>query len=204
MTMAEVFGVRNWLKPSATMRRASTSSPESVSSRMLNEGSSTAIWKISLRFRSPPEKPSFTPRLMKCASSPTSLRFSRSSFRNSVAPSGSWPKYFRFAFTAARMKFVIDTPGISIGAWKDMKMPSWLRSSGESVSRSLPLKVTLPSVTSYFGFPTRTLLSVDFPEPLGPIRTCTSPSLMVRFTPLSISRPSTEAWRFFISSIIVL
>ena len=36
------------------------SRPESVSSRMASRGSSTAIWKISLRFFSPPEKPSFT------------------------------------------------------------------------------------------------------------------------------------------------
>jgi hypothetical protein len=33
------------------------SRPESVSSRIASFGSSTAIWKISLRFFSPPEKP---------------------------------------------------------------------------------------------------------------------------------------------------
>jgi hypothetical protein len=38
------------------------SRPESVSSRMASVGSSTAIWRISLRFFSPPEKPSFTER----------------------------------------------------------------------------------------------------------------------------------------------
>ena len=36
------------------------SRPESVSSRIASFGSSTAIWKISLRFFSPPEKPSLT------------------------------------------------------------------------------------------------------------------------------------------------
>ena len=44
----------------ATIFSASMSRPESVSSRMASVGSSTAIWKISLRFFSPPEKPSLT------------------------------------------------------------------------------------------------------------------------------------------------
>src|SRR5574337_832429 len=52
-------GLRSALTPLATMRRASMSRPESVSSRMASLGSSTAIWKISLRFFSPPEKPVF-------------------------------------------------------------------------------------------------------------------------------------------------
>ena len=38
------------------------SSPESVSSRIASFGSSTSICRISLRFFSPPEKPSLTPR----------------------------------------------------------------------------------------------------------------------------------------------
>ena len=48
-----------------TTLSASMSRPESVSSRMASFGSSTAIWKISLRFFSPPEKPSLTERLSK-------------------------------------------------------------------------------------------------------------------------------------------
>ena len=40
-------------------------------------GSSTAIWKISLRFFSPPEKPSFTGRFSSDASMSSSLAFSR-------------------------------------------------------------------------------------------------------------------------------
>ena len=39
------------------------SRPESVSSRIASVGSSSAIWKISLRFFSPPENPSLTARL---------------------------------------------------------------------------------------------------------------------------------------------
>ena len=82
-----------------------------------------------------------------------------------------------------------------------MKMPSWLRSSGSSSRRFLPLKITSPSVTSYLGLPTRTLERVDLPEPLGPMSTCTSPSRMVRSMPRSISLPSTEAWRLRISNM---
>ena len=44
------------------------SRPESVSSKMASLGSRTAIWKISLRFFSPPENPSLTDRLMKLRS----------------------------------------------------------------------------------------------------------------------------------------
>ena len=41
------------------------SSPESVSSMMASFGSSTAIWKISFRFFSPPENPSLTGRFSR-------------------------------------------------------------------------------------------------------------------------------------------
>jgi hypothetical protein len=50
------------LTPSATMRSASMSRPESVSSMRAILGSSMAIWRISQRFFSPPEKPSLTAR----------------------------------------------------------------------------------------------------------------------------------------------
>jgi hypothetical protein len=41
--------------PIETILSASISKPESVSSRIANFGSNIAIWKISLRFFSPPE-----------------------------------------------------------------------------------------------------------------------------------------------------
>src|SRR5437763_6816381 len=40
---------------------------------------------------------------------------------------------------------------------------------------------------------------VDLPEPLGPIRACTSPRDTLRSTPLRISLPSTVTCRFWIS-----
>jgi len=46
--------------PVATCFSESMSSPESVSSRIAISGSSTASWRISFRFFSPPEKPWFT------------------------------------------------------------------------------------------------------------------------------------------------
>src|SRR5205814_1622392 len=52
--------------PPATTRSASMSRPESVSSSTAIRGFSIAIWRISTRFFSPPENPSFRYR---CASS---------------------------------------------------------------------------------------------------------------------------------------
>ncbi len=52
-------GPEKRLTPSATVLSASMSSPESVSSRTAIFGSSSAICSISMRFFSPPEKPSF-------------------------------------------------------------------------------------------------------------------------------------------------
>ncbi len=138
MTNALDVGFHSLLKPSATMRNASTSSPESVSSRMVNLGSSIAIWNISLRFFSPPEKPSFTLRPVSLLSIDTSALFSFIRRRNSLPVIGSSPSCLRLAFTAARMKLTIDTPGISTGCWKERKMPLSDRSSAESESKSSP------------------------------------------------------------------
>ena len=54
------LGVRKALTPSATMRSASMSRPESVSSRMAKRGSSSANCRMSMRFFSPPEKPTLS------------------------------------------------------------------------------------------------------------------------------------------------
>ena len=183
---------------------ASTSRPESVSSRMLSFGSSMAIWKISLRFFSPPENPSFTERCANLLSSPTSSRFSRMSFMKSPAFSGSRPSYLRLELTAAFIKLTIDTPGISTGYWNERNNPSRARSSGFMASRSLPLNNTLPSVTVYRGLPVNTAESVDFPEPFGPMMACISPSLIVRLMPFNISLPAMVACRFLTSNIIYL
>ena len=78
---------------------------------MASFGSSIAIWKISFFFFSPPEKPSFTAREVSFESSSTTALFSRISFRNSAAVSGSSPRNLRCSFTASFMKLAIVTPG---------------------------------------------------------------------------------------------
>ena len=101
--------------PFATIRSASMSRPESVSSRMASRGSSTAIWKISLRFFSPPENPSFTERPVKLSSIATNFIFSRAKARKSIASSSSSPRRLRIALSAVRRKYRLPTPGISTG-----------------------------------------------------------------------------------------
>ena len=142
-----MFGLSIALTPSATIRRASMSSPESVSSRIANSGSSIAIWSISSRFFSPPEKPSFTYRAAKLSSTLRSAIFSRIVRRNSsieIPPrvesvgstSGFLSMPWSFALTALRMNDATDRPGTAVGYWKARNRPSRDRLSGESLSRS--------------------------------------------------------------------
>ena len=84
MTSIARSGLRSALTPAATIRSASMSRPESVSSKMASAGSRIAIWRISLRFFSPPENPSLTERLMKLGSISTSCIFSLASARKSI------------------------------------------------------------------------------------------------------------------------
>ena len=165
-------------------------------------GSSIAIWKISLRFFSPPEKPTLTSLLANSGRICTNAIFSFISFRKSPAFIGSRPSAARFALTAVFMKFVMVTPGISIGYWNDMKIPAQERSSGDIASRSLPMNVMLPSVTVYNGLPVSTLDNVLLPAPLGPMTAWISPFLMTRSMPFRISLSPTEACNPLISNNI--
>ena len=56
--LRQALSARTSRMPLATMRSASMSRPESVSSRIARSGSRIAICMISLRFFSPPENPS--------------------------------------------------------------------------------------------------------------------------------------------------
>ena len=105
---------------------------------MLSTGSSIAIWNISLRFFSPPEKPTFTSRFANSPFICTSAIFSLRSFRYSAGLSSGSPAALRRALIAAFMKLVMLTPGISTGYWKLRKMPAHERSSGGSASKSRP------------------------------------------------------------------
>ena len=67
-------------------------------------GFMTAIWKISLRFFSPPEKPSLMARFMKLGSIFSSFILSLTSLRNSTASSSFALRCLRTALTAALRK----------------------------------------------------------------------------------------------------
>ena len=167
---------------------------------MLSTGSSIAIWKISLRFFSPPEKPTLTSLLANSGFIPTKAIFSLRSLMYSPGLISSSPSALRRALRAAFIKLVIETPGISTGYWKLRKMPAQDLSSGLIASRSLPRKKMLPELTLKSGLPESTEARVLFPAPFGPA--WTSPSRMTRFTPLRISFPSIPACRSLISSKI--
>ena len=73
--MIALEDLANLLIPLATVFKASISKPESVSSKIAILVSRTAICKISLRFFSPPEKPSLTFLFKKLGSMPTNSNF---------------------------------------------------------------------------------------------------------------------------------
>ena len=103
------------LTPSATMRSASMSSPESVSSSTANLGLSIAICKISLRFFSPPEKPTFNCLFNFSSSNLGSLDFSFTNFKNSIASSSFSPLAFLIELREVFKNIFVFTPGISNG-----------------------------------------------------------------------------------------
>ena len=135
------------LTPSETMRSASTSRPESVSSKIATLGLSNSICKISWRFFSPPEKPSLTLRSAKAESM---LNFAIASFTSptQVRTFGASP---RIAVAAVRKKLETDTPGTSTGYCIARKRPAFARSSTLISKTSWPSSVTVPLVMVYLG-----------------------------------------------------
>src|SRR3990167_9576221 len=83
MTSIPRSRARRALTPPATIFRASMSRPLSVSSRMRKRGSSMAIWKISIRFFSPPEKPTLSARFSMSKLIFRALAVARAFLRNS-------------------------------------------------------------------------------------------------------------------------
>ena len=119
------------------------SSPESVSSITAIAGLIISIWRISIRFFSPPENPSFRNRFRNDSFISRYAMFSRRFFRNSAG----------FTFCAPLMEssavfrnFAAVTPGIATGYWNARKRPSRARSSGGNARTFCPLKRTSPSV----------------------------------------------------------
>ena len=91
-----------------------------------------------MRFFSPPEKPKLTARFKSSGLTPTSFAFSRISFMKAAALISSSPRALRSAFSAVRRKYMLATPGISIGYWKARNRPMAARSSGSSSRSSAP------------------------------------------------------------------
>jgi hypothetical protein len=137
------------LTPSETTRRASTSRPESVSSRIAIFGLSRPIWRISWRFFSPPEKPSLTLRSAKAASISSASISVRTSLTQ-VRSLGAWPVT---AVAAVRRKFDTETPGTSTGYCMARNSPARARSSTVIARTSSPSRVTVPPVIVYLGCP---------------------------------------------------
>src|SRR6266516_1755948 len=193
-------GPETRLTPSATMRRASMSSPESVSSRTASFGRSIASWRISIRFFSPPEKPSFRYRLENSFGISASSIACSVSWRNSRSFTSGSPRASRWALSAMRRYLATVTPGIATGYWKAMKSPARARSSGAASVMSSPSKRISPAVTSNAGWPMIAFASVDLPDPFGPISAWTSPAGTRRSIPRRISLPSAVTSRPLTSS----
>ncbi len=133
------------------------SRPESVSSRMAISGSRTAIWSISRRFFSPPEKPSFTYRVANDSSIRRRAIFSRILLRKSRietppltgsvgSMSASFSTPWSLALSALRMNEATLRPGMAVGYWKARKRPRRARLSGERARMSRPFQTTWPPV----------------------------------------------------------
>ena len=111
----EFFSFLKVFTPSATILRASMSSPESVSSRIESFGDNIDICKISFFFFSPPEKPTFNCLFNFSSSNLSSLDFSLTNLRNSIASSSFSPLAFLTAFREVFKNIFVFTPGISNG-----------------------------------------------------------------------------------------
>ena len=192
-------GERSASIPSATTFNASISNPESVSSRIAKRGWNMCICRISRRFFSPPENPSFTERVMNESSTSRSFIFSPRSLRNcgigmsfffsSPVPSGEGDA--RRALIAVRRKFATETPGIADGYWNARKTPARARASTGNASRLTPSSRTEPRSILYLGCPMIASDSVLLPEPFGPMIAWASPLRTTRSIPLRIFLPST-------------
>ena len=112
------------------------SRPESVSSRMAISGSRIAIWRISLRFFSPPEKPSLRKRSAKDGS--MSSRSIHSMIdRRSSSTDRSMPLR---ADSAWRRKLMTETPCTCWGYWKARNMPGLAADLGVPVGDVVALE----------------------------------------------------------------
>src|SRR3954452_11620322 len=188
------------LTPLATTFSASMSRPESVSSSTARRGCWSASWRISMRFFSPPEKPSLRYRELNSLGTLVSSIAASTVLRKSLRLISGSSRASRWAFITMRRYLVTVTPGIATGYWKAMKRPARARSSGSASVMSLPSNRIWPSVTSKPGWPMIALASVDLPDPLGPISAWTSLLCNSRSRPLRICLSPAATWRLRICS----
>ncbi len=164
------------------------SRPESVSSRIASLGSSTAIWRISLRFFSPPEKPAFTDpahdRGVHLDELELLLHEVEEVQRVDLLLAARLADLVVRRAQEVRVGHAGDLDRI-LEREEDAGLRAHLRLQLEEV---LPVvRSTVPPVTSYAGWPASTCASVLLPEPFGPMTACTSPAFTVRSMPLRIS-----------------
>ena len=143
------------------------------------------ICTISLRFFSPPEKPTFTPRFIMSMSRPSASACSRARRRKSPAESSASPRARRWALSAVRRNWTLETPGISTGYWKPRNRPC----GGALVrlhARADPRRRASPSLRSPHSRAARRARrpSVDLPAPFGPMIAWTSPGVQREADPL--------------------
>ena len=162
--------------PLDTVLTASTSRPESVSSRIAILGLSIRSCKTSAFFFSPPENPQFKSLCKYFSSISRRAMFSSTSFLNSQNLI-LFPVFCSNAFLKNSLSVI---PGTSTGAWNDKNTPSFALSLTASSVISLPSRTIEPLITLYLGLPMIVRPSVVLPAPLGPISTCVSPALRLR------------------------
>src|SRR3954462_10639348 len=180
---------RTRLTPSETIRSASTSRPESVSSRIAILGLSSRICRISWRFFSPPEKPSLRLRSANAGSiSRADISFLTSLTQVRSLGASPWT-----AVAAVGRKFDTETPGTSTGYCMARNRPARARSSTVIARTSSPSRVTVPPVIVYLGWTAMEYARVDLPDPFGPMIAWVSPERTVRSTPRRISLVSSPS-----------
>ncbi len=121
-----MFGPTSALTPFATMLQRVDVQPGVGFVQHRDLGLEHAIWRISTRFFSPPEKPSFRYRDASSRGTLSSSIAASSSVRNSGIGTGSSSPLFaalRCALIALRRKLVTVTPGIACGYWNARKRP---------------------------------------------------------------------------------
>ena len=124
------------------------SRPESVSSSSASFGSSTAICRISLRFFSPPEKPSLTPRLRKLSSICISFILSLDQREELEGVEFRQAALLAHGVERRLQQVGVVDAGNFDRVLEGQEDAARARSSGSSASRSSPRYWTVPFVTS--------------------------------------------------------